>query len=161
MARKPDIFSRQRLTAGQLRSVAEKRFGDAQCLVASGVKARFAGAMYVAGFVIECLLKALLLERHRNLAGIVDPASLSKTDREAYGLLFSHNLADLLDLLPEVEAKLTKVNDSGSRSLWDDLAEVCAQWTIYARYSPRDASKEEAQRFIAAIDEVRRWLKQL
>src|SRR6266536_2225019 len=109
MAQRADIFKRQRLTAGQLRSVAEKRLGDARCLLDSGQKARFAGAMYVAGFVIECLLKALVLERHKNLAKRTDPAKLSESDREAYALLYSHELGDLLDLLPEIERKLSRV----------------------------------------------------
>src|SRR4051812_15718910 len=92
-----EIFGRRRLTPRQLRAVAEFRFDDALCLFESGDSARATGAMYMGGFVIECLLKALLLERHANLQGPVDPSRLSLSDKEVFRLLYvSHALDEML-----------------------------------------------------------------
>ena len=71
------IFGKRRLTPKQLRSVAELRFQDAYCLFENQNNARATGAMYMGGFVIECLLKAVLLERHPNLQIPVDRIGLS------------------------------------------------------------------------------------
>jgi hypothetical protein len=59
MADTTNIFAKLRLTPGQWRAVAERRFGDARYLVESGNAERATGGIYMAGFVIECLLKAL------------------------------------------------------------------------------------------------------
>jgi len=152
-----DIFAKLRLTPGQLRAVAEYRFDDAMCLIKSGENARGNGAMYLGGFVIECLLKALLLERHPNLQGPVDPAKLSEQDKGVLSLLYSHELDAMLFYLPEVEKKLS-VDD---RSTWKRFRSACEQWTVYARYSPRLAAPQEAQRFLATVKEVKSWLREL
>jgi len=60
----PEIFARVRVSPTQLRTVAERRFDDASYLRESGKNARANGAMYLAGFVLECLLKARLIEKY-------------------------------------------------------------------------------------------------
>lgn len=111
--------------------------------------------MYMGGFVVECLLKALLLERHPNLQHSVDPARLSSADREVHELLFSHELDLMLDFLPEVEKKLRAL------SIWKKFRDVCEEWTVYARYSPKRAKIGEARGFLRTIREVKRWLREL
>jgi hypothetical protein len=156
------IFGKRRLTPGQLRSVAERRFDDAICLFESGAAARTNGAMYLGGFVIECLLKALLLERHSNLQSKVDPAKLSSSDKEVFRLLFtSHELDAMLAFLPEVESKLKALQLSGVPAIWERFRAVCEQWTVYARYSPKLADREDARAFLDTIREVKQWLKEL
>jgi hypothetical protein len=161
VARRRQIFERTRLTAGQLRAVAEKRLGDARCLLASRDNGRCAGACYLAGFVIECLLKALILERRPGLGRNVDPARLPSADRYVLDLLYSHNLPALLDLLPEARVKLTVVSGQDDRAIWLKLNALCAEWTIFARYSPRDASRADAERFVNDVGEVKPWLQEL
>jgi hypothetical protein len=156
-----DIFGKRRLTPVQLRAVAEYRFDDAICLLESGDKSRANGAMYMAGFVIECLLKAILLERHPNLQGPLDPARLSAFDREVYSLLFSHELDAMLDFLPEVPKKLNALGQTERRPIWLPFRTVCEQWTVYARYSPKRATMQEATRFMDTIREVKQWLREL
>ena len=156
----PGIFRKRRLTPGQLRSVAEHRFGDAMCLFGSEDAARATGARYMGGFVIECLLKALLLARHPNLQVPVDPATLSRSDREAFRLLYvSHELDAMLGFLPEVETKLKVLRGADGRAVWERFRTVCEQWTVYARYSPKLAKRDDAQAFLQTIREVKQWLR--
>jgi hypothetical protein len=160
MPTKPDIFRKLRLRPGQWRAVAERRFGDARCLLESGDVERATGAIYMAGFVVECLLKALLLERHPNLQTPVDPAKLSASDREVLGLLYSHELDLMLEYLPELEKKLAGVSITHGRSAWRALNDMCEEWTVYARYSPSTAKYERAREFVATVEEVKKWLKE-
>lgn len=157
MARYGDIFGRLRLTPGQLRSVADRRFDDAAYLLTAGDAARANGAMYLGGFVIECLLKASLLARHPNLGIARDPAILSATDRVVYAQLYSHELDQMLDSLAEVPLKLERHRQGLAR----ELAAVCAEWTVYARYSPRLATLQQAKDFLSVVREVRPVLREV
>jgi hypothetical protein len=40
-----------------------------------------------------------------------------------------------------------------------DLRSVCAAWTIYARYSPRSATIDDAGMFLSQIEELKKWLR--
>ena len=160
MGRSADIFAKLRLTPGQLRAVAERRLDDARCLRDSRHPQRANGAIYMAGFAVECLLKALLLERHPNLGKPVDPAKLSRSDREVFELLYSHDLGDMLGFLPELEKKLSAVRTKSRRSAWQAFNDICEEWTVYARYSPRTASMEQAADYIDTVEEVKQWLRQ-
>jgi hypothetical protein len=154
MAISKDIFAKARLTPGQWRAVAERRFADACCLRDSGQQERANGAIYMAGFVIECLLKALLLERHPNLGKPVDRAKLSDSDREVHELLYSHELDDMLEFVPEIERKFSVVG-------WRKFNGLCAEWTIHARYSPANAKLDDARQYLETVEEVKKWLKEL
>lgn len=101
----------------------------------------------MAGFVIECLLKSLLLERHPNLAGPVDPATLSSSDCEVHQLLYSHDLDEMLDFLPEIEQKLIDLKMKRGQSVWTAFRDICEEWTVYARYSSKQAPREQAKRY--------------
>lgn len=161
MAELQGIFAKSRLTPGQWRAVAERRFGDASYLVNSRNAERATGGMYMCGFVIECLLKALLLERHPNLGKPVDRAKLSPSDREVHSLLYSHDLDDMLGFLPEIEKKLHGVKTKAGESAWRTFTTICEEWTVYARYSTRIAKLDRAEQFIETIEEVKKWLKEL
>lgn len=161
MKRKGGIFAKRRLTPGQLRAVAERRYGDAQCLLDSGKQERANGAIYMAGFVLECLLKALLLERHPGLANPVDATTLSATDREVLTLLFSHDLEAMYLLLPEVQRKLLGIKTESGRSAWIEFAAICEEWTVYARYAPISAKLDRAASYLETVKEVKKWLKEL
>ena len=162
MPTRPDIFKKLRLTPGQLRAVAERRFADAQCLLDSRRMERANGAIYMAGFVIECLLKALLLERHPNLQTKVDPAKLSPSDAEVHSLVYRrHDLDDMLGFLPEIQTKLSRIESRFGQIIWSEFNAACVEWTVYARYSPRNAKLDEAESFLATVKEVKKWLKEL
>lgn len=159
--RSTNIFQKLRLTPTQLRAVAELRLNDAWYLQKSSKKVHANGAIYIGGFVVECLLKAILLERHPNLQKPVDPTTLSRQDRQIYDLLYSHKLDAILDAVPDVRAKLQVLTDDKARPVWPRVRTICEQWTVYARYSPRLATTQEAERFLDTIQEVKQWLREL
>jgi hypothetical protein len=139
-----------------------RRLGDARCLLDSGDPERTNGAIYIAGFTIECLLKAMLLERRPNLSLPVDVSRLSVQDREAFDLLYrQHDLAAMLQFLPEVGAKLRAMESRGGGGAVRAFRDACAEWTVYIRYSPRHASRAEAVRFVESVQEVQTWQSEL
>jgi len=117
--------------------------------------------MYLGGFVLECLLKAKLLEKHRWLQrpSSVRARRWSPGERRLYDLCYRrHDPVGLLEALPEVVSRLETVNGYRRVPLSRTLKQICAQWTVHIRYSPRMARMREADEFLRSIAEVRRWL---
>jgi hypothetical protein len=155
------IFERIRLRPEQLRTVAERRFDDAQYLRRSGENKHANGAMYLAGFVVELLLKAALLEKHPILQAARDPAGLDRGTRRLWQLVYqSHDLEELLAELNEITDRLSSREQSRSTRLTDSLKSVCAAWTIFARYSPHQARKRDAEDMLDTIRELKEPLKE-
>ncbi len=146
-----------------MRAVAEGRFADAECLLDSRRQERANGAIYLAGFVIEILLKALLLERRPNLQGPVNPATLSTQDKIAFDLINrSHDLDRMYVFMQsEIDKKLSEFRTRGGRSALDAFKAICEEWTVFARYSSALGNLEDARRYVDDIREVKKWLKEL
>src|SRR5689334_13253193 len=133
MAKRGSIFDRSRLRPTQLRTVAERRFGDARCLERSGDNERANGALYLSGFVIECLLKAKLLEQSPWLQSAGHPGAGPVNERHRWSLRYrSHDLAEMLIELPSLIAGLALVEHRGQVRLVQSLRSLCARWTIFA-----------------------------
>ncbi len=116
--------------------------------------------MYLGGFVIECLLKAKLLEKFAWLQSARSPEGRSKGDRHLWSLCYrSHDLDAILAKLPEVERRVSGMEQRGSKRLSQSLKSVCASWTVYARYSPYSADIDEAEAFLDQIKELMPWLR--
>jgi hypothetical protein len=65
----PRIFGKQSaLRPSAMATVAERRFNDADALRQTGINARANGVAYLAGFVIEILLKAQLVKSFPEIA---------------------------------------------------------------------------------------------
>lgn len=110
--------------------------------------------MYLGGFVVECLLKASLLERHTWLQSPTDRAKLSDDDKRLHRLSYSHDLDGMLNRLPEVQEAMSRAQPD----LLLRAKQVCAQWTIHVRYSTRGADKNAAERFLATVKEIKACL---
>lgn len=151
------IFKKVRLRPNQLRTVADRRFDDAETLRRTGRNARANGAMYLGGFVIECLLKARLMERHPWLQSQGSAEGLLGQWRSLWSLCYrSHDLDEIFGCLPDLKERL---GASGSPRLLRSLKAICAEWTVYARYSPHNATIEDARKFLDQIKVLRPWLK--
>jgi hypothetical protein len=157
----PNIFDRVRLNPRQLRTVAERRLADAEALRKTGDNERANGAMYLGGFVIECLLKARLLEEHPWLQRPLGPNASSQEQR-LWSLCFRpHDLIEILEHLPGLRQELAARDKAEGRqaSLPDLLSAICSQWTIQARYSPRSETMANAERFLMRVKERKECLK--
>jgi hypothetical protein len=149
------IFERRWLSPAQMRTVANRRFDDASYLQRSNHNERANGVMYLAGFVIECLLKAKLLEKYPVLQSARSAERLAVSERFLWSLCYrSHDLEEILSHLPE----LHRIDSPDRRSLAESLRRICAMWTIHARYSPDSAKMADASDFLARVKELKKWL---
>lgn len=154
------IFQKLRLRPTQLRTVADRRFDDANALRQTGKNARANGAIYLGGFVVECLLKAKLLEEFAWLQSASSAENRPKDDRYLWSLCYrSHDLDAILDKLPEIVQRLSSMEQRGSNRLLQSLKSICARWTVYARYSPYSADIDDARKFLDDIKELLPCLK--
>src|SRR5262249_283990 len=120
--------------------VALQRFEDAQILLEND---RTTGAMYLAGYTVECGLKALLLanvpsRQHPNLV------------RSFYGKI-GH---DLEWLKKELRRRGVEIPPETA----DHLRRVTT-WSTHMRYDPALQTKPETRGFIQAADQVIRWVE--
>ncbi len=99
-------------------------------------------AVYLAGYAVECMLKALILS---NEPVTRNPQTLN-TFRGASAHAFEwlkERLAERHVSLPATVAKeLAKVN----------------KWTTSLRYEPRTIKRAEADEFLAAARQITRWV---
>jgi hypothetical protein len=154
------IFDRVRLTPSQLRTVASRRFSDADALRRTGKNERANGVMYLSGFVVECLLKAKLLSEFPWLQNAGSPQGRSVDDQRLWSLCYrSHDLEEILARLPKLARSLEEIEQAGSPILANGLKSICAHWTIFARYSPSSAMMSEAVEFLTTVKELKEWLK--
>lgn len=158
------IRDRVWLRPSQLRTVAERRYDDAEFLrkQAKGDNARANAVMYLGGFVIECLLKAKLMEEQPWLQSARDPAKLTKEQKETWELCYrKHDLGAILEHLPQLTSRLAAEDRRAGRSrgFLQILKMLGATWTIQVRYSPHQESMEVASQFMERIKEVKECLK--
>jgi hypothetical protein len=153
------IFEKRRLRPSQFRTVADRRFGDANALRDTGENARANGAMYLGGFVIECLLKAKLVEKHPWLQNAGSPEGRPDRERRLWSLCYrSHDLVEILANLPSIIGRLTELEERKAVRLVQWLRTICASWTVHARYSPQSADIDDARKFLDRIEEIKPWL---
>lgn len=145
------IYERQPLNPAQLVTVAQRRFDDAQALCDTGKNKHANGALYLGGFVIELLLKAKLLR-------ICETFGQSKEGRIPQ-LMYSHNLTGILDEMPGVEAEVEKRGQRDGEQYRTHLRQICSEWTIFARYSPRQTDVVQARVWLARIRALKEVLR--
>lgn len=142
-----------------MRTVAERRYGDAVALRDTKSNARANGVAYMSGFVIEILLKAWLVDKYSSIAK-KPRGSLSDDEKEKWFLIWkSHDLEDMLAYVPELEAALQKKGEIEGYAYLEDLKEICATWTIQARYSPHSMTMQEASVLLDKVRTLKELLK--
>jgi deoxyadenosine/deoxycytidine kinase len=68
-------------------------------------------------------------------------------------------LDEILGRIPEARRRLEDLEQRTSQRLIQHLQSVCAQWTVYARYSPEMATIQDADDFLDKVEELRKWLR--
>ncbi len=127
--------------ARRYRNVAHQRLEDVRFLLDNG---RTNGAIYLAGYAVECGLKALILEsRPRSQA-----ADLVKQLRGPKG----HDYDWLRSLYRDLEGPAVpdRVRDRFLR---------INTWSVELRYSDRRIGQKDAHAFVSAVVEIWEWIE--
>ncbi len=133
----------------ELAVASRQRLADARVLFNAS---RHRGAMYMAGYAVECLLKTKLLHIYdcnnlRELEELLRQRSILPTNRT----VFTHQLEDLLRLTPGYN-RLKRNTD-----VWHSFHEI-NRWTPHWRYTPKQATRQEAIEFMTDIENVMHWI---
>jgi hypothetical protein len=129
------------------RKAALRRLADAKCLVNEGTPHR-RGGLYLAGYAIECKLKAIAMEVFGcwSLADLALKWDVDERD------VYSHGLEPLAARLP--------LYGSLQRSpVWRDFATYVNRWNPSWRYNPREPDESYAISFTNAVERVFKWLE--
>jgi HEPN domain-containing protein len=135
---------------GAFRKLTHMRLAEARLLLTRG---HFCGAFYLAGYAVECALKAKIAKRLR-VHDIPDPKSIEQTKTH-----------DLQDLLKQSQLHIKFGKASGRRPQlavnWDIIVGVDG-WSEESRYN-ETINKTQAERIIEAIDNpsdgILQWIK--
>jgi glutathionylspermidine synthase len=154
------IFEKEpRLKPSAMATVAERRFDDAETLCRTGENARANGVAYLAGFVIEILLKARLVERYPEIAR-KRQHEVTDAERDVWRLIWKqHDLEAMLAEMRELEAALKARGERDGQDYVAELKKVCASWTIQARYSSRMMLMDEATKWLERVRLLKELLK--
>jgi len=126
------------------------RLDDARALINA---VRWRGAMYLAGYAVECLLKTKLMQKYecRHLMEL-EAELRQRGEIGACVTVFTHELEMLL--------RLTGGRDRlrQSAETWRAFTLV-NQWVPAWRYSPSLSNADDAKDFLEAVEKVSRWLE--
>lgn len=135
-----------------LRQLAEERILDAKVLIDGG---RWAYGYYVAGYAVECALKACVLAR-MILTGWVFQDKVKIDDCLTHEFNKLVQIAGLRDLLND-NLKASAAGGGEFVANWD----MVGQWKVTSRYDAK-TEKEAKELYAAIADEphgVLRWIK--
>ncbi|MBY0231339.1 MAG: HEPN domain-containing protein [Gemmataceae bacterium] len=126
------------------------RMDDARVLLNA---TRWRGAMYMAGYSVECLLKTKLMRIHscRHLNELED-------ELQAKGLLASHSTVFTHQL--ELLLRLTHATDRlrGSEENWRGF-NLVNRWVPAWRYTADPSNQDDAKDYLAAVEKLLHWIE--
>ena len=140
-----------KLDRKSFQELASVRLSDARLLLAQG---RFAAAFYLAGYVVECSLKAGIAR---------GTEEFEFPDRKRVQESYSHDLEQLLGLMTQIprNEKRTPMEFDTYKALGSNWAFVCTKWSASRRYEM--ATQKEAEDLVAGITDpdhgVLQWLQ--
>ena len=114
---------------------------------------RWRGAMYMAGYAVECLLKTKLMQRYscRTLRELEDELQRRGALAE-HATVFTHHL----ELLLRLTQRLDQLRQH--RMLWPQFALV-NRWIPAWRYTAGMANRQDATDFLEAVAQIMQWLE--
>jgi HEPN domain-containing protein len=129
---------------------AKHRLDDARSLFR---ESRWRGAMYMAGYGVECLLKAKLMKRYdcRTLLELEDELHSRKLLSDKL-TIFTHQLSLLLNLTGSVDVLRR------DRRLWPQFV-LANSWLPAWRYNPDLGNKEDAEDYLSAATTMVKWVE--
>lgn len=129
---------------------AKHRMDDARALLNA---VRWRGAMYMAGYAVECLLKTKLMR-------MFDCRHLSELEEElqrrrvlsAQATVFTHQLELLLRLTNGIDR--LRQNEEHWR-----MFNLVNRWVPAWRYTADESNPDDANDFLEAVEKVSRWIE--
>ena len=114
---------------------------------------RWRGAMYMAGYSIECLLKTKLMRifNCRNLRELEEELQ-GKKILAAQATVFTHQLELLLRLTNAIDR--LRQNEEHWR-----LFNMVNRWVPAWRYTADQSNADDAKDFLEAVEKVSRWIE--
>ena len=133
----------------ELAGASRQRLADAKVLLNAS---QWRGAMYMAGYAVECLLKTRLMHIYdcknlRELEDLLRQRSILPVNRT----VFTHQLEDLLRLTPGYNRLMR------NREMLPLFNKV-NQWTPNWRYTSKSTNRREAIEFMTSIESFMRWI---
>jgi HEPN domain-containing protein len=134
------------VTRKELQTLSRIRLREAKALARLGMND---GAYYLAGYCVECALKACLAkqtQRHEF------------PDKNKVNASYTHDLRNLLRMAELEDARIEEAKrDATFRDYWD----IVQSWSEHGRYSTTRA--ETAEKFVEAVGDrnhgILRWIK--
>lgn len=129
---------------------ATHRLDDARALFNAG---RWRGAMYMAGYSVECLLKTKLMQMYgcRTLRELEDELQRRGVLAE-HATVFTHHLELLLRLTQRLDSLRQ------NRILWPQFTLV-NRWIPAWRYTADAANRQDAADFQEAVEQPMQWIE--
>jgi hypothetical protein len=131
-----------RPSSQQYKAAAQRRYKEAQILMRARPPQRN-GAVYLGGYVIECILKAIVCR-------------LPTSEKRRRLLYQSHDLVGLLNESVDAHAAVYQYVNCAKA-----FARVAALWDVQLRYVPRELEPAQVADFFLRIEEVRKCLEPL
>ena len=119
--------------------VAYRRFEEAEVLFNAGF---YTGTVYLAGYAVECMLKALILN------------SLPEKDQETIEAEFRGQRAHQYEWLRN---RYAQTNAPGLPSTISESLAIVATWDTSLRYEPRIGDPRDALRFLKEVKNILEW----
>jgi hypothetical protein len=134
----------------ELSKAGKHRRDDAEALFG---RKRWRGAMYLAGYAVECLLKVKLMRRFRcqNLDGL-DGVLKRRGLIPEKATVYDHSIELYLRALGGLDALRS------DRTMWGHY-NVANGWVPSSRYSPDLSGPEDAEDFLIATDALIGWVE--
>jgi HEPN domain-containing protein len=126
------------------------RLDDARALLHT---ARWRGAMYMAGYAVECLLKSKLMRvyRCRTLRDLEDELQRRGVLAE-HATVFTHQL----ELLLRLTQRLNPLRQH--RVLWPQF-NLVNRWLPAWRYTADLSNRRDAEDFLEAVAQIMQWIE--
>jgi HEPN domain-containing protein len=134
-----------RKTRKDFQRLAELRAKEAATLAKTGNQQ---GAYYLAGFAVECALKACIAKKTRRHDF---PA-----DKDYAGKVYTHNLDQLL-MLAHLNAQLD--TDMAARPLLANNWDLVRRWRVDSRYETSNLGGRDLTLAVNSTDGVLQWIK--
>jgi HEPN domain-containing protein len=144
------VGKRQFAGISEQSKAGQHRRADADALFE---KQRWRGAMYLAGYAIECLIKAKLMERFKQ-SNLEDLETEFKRrhvipDRSS---LFDHRI----ELYVGASGRLDALRSDNA--LWRSF-NIANRWIPSWRYNPDLSNRADAEDFLFAVDAMLEWIR--